>query len=773
MGAILNGFQVATRRLFGRAAQCTKQSMSSGASEHCRLKGDGYIALIGNPNSGKTTLFNALTGSKQRVGNWPGVTVERKEGRFEWRGQKADLIDLPGLYSLSDSEESIDAQISRDFIHLNQFDLIVNVVDAVHLERHLYLTSQLLETSQPILVVLNMMDVAKRRGISIDVPTLEICLDCPVVAISSRRARDLRHLKNQLASCIVTSLPLSKPMIHYPAVLKGAIQAICQQMRCSELDAQQILEQDHQARIYCEQSDHLEDADILIADARYQGISNCVRDVVRRTDLKSALSSNGTAMLDRFVLNRFLGVPIFLTVMYLLFFFAINIGGAFQDFFEITSHALFVEGLEYFLKTQHAAPWFVTVLSTGIGRGISTTLTFVPVIGAMFLSLAFLEDCGYMARAAFVMDRLMQFLGLPGQSFIPMIVGFGCNVPAVMGARTLDNHKDRILTMMMMPFMSCSARLAIFSVFTAAFFPVGGQNIVFFLYLLGIGMAILTGFILRKSVLKGQSSSLVMELPPYHVPSLSTLLRSAWQRLKGFVLRSGRLIVPICLFIGLLSSFNADGRLHQHHQATPSILAKVGQTLTPLFSPMGIHEDNWPATVGLVTGILAKEVVIGTLNTLYAELARSEVAASESPFQFWQTLKEAVATISENLKGLKDNFSNPIRASAPADRLDKDIYGVMYRYFHHPTAAFAYLLFILLYFPCVSTIAVMRREMNGYWALFSMSWTTVLAYGVAVLFYQTTRLTIHFHTAALWIMTILAALGLTLRGLSFYSRQIK
>ncbi len=338
-----------------------------------------------------------------------------------------------------------------------------------------------------------------------------------------------------------------------------------------------------------------EEADILLADARYQFIQHITQQCVTHS---AVVKTNWTARLDSILLNRVLGIPIFLGVMYLLFVFAINIGGAFQDFFDISSQTIFVDGFAYLLNQVGAPTWLTALLANGIGKGFNTTVTFIPVIGSMFLFLAFLEDSGYMARAAFVVDRFMRALGLPGKAFVPMIVGFGCNVPAVMGARTLENKRDRILTIMMTPFMSCGARLAIFAVFTTAFFPRGGQNIVFALYLIGIVMAVLTGFLLRRTVLKGEVAPLVMELPAYHLPRIKTLLLHAWQRLKGFVFRAGKLIVPICVLIGALNSLNIDGSMNTGEGDAHSLLSVAGQWATPIFAPMGIGRNNWPATVG-------------------------------------------------------------------------------------------------------------------------------------------------------------------------------
>jgi ferrous iron transport protein B len=457
-------------------------------------------------------------------------------------------------------------------------------------------------------------------------------------------------------------------------------------------------------------------------------------------------------------------------MMYLLFVFSINIGGAFQDFFDIASQTIFVDGFAYWLNHLGAPMWLIALLANGIGKGINTTLTFIPVIGSMFLFLALLEDSGYMARAAFVIDRFMRALGLPGKAFVPMIVGFGCNVPAVMGARTLENKRDRILTIMMTPFMSCGARLAIFAVFTTAFFPVGGQNIVFALYLIGISMAILTGFLLRSTLLKGDPSPLVMELPQYHMPRMKTLLLHAWQRLKGFVYRAGCLIVPICVLLGALNALNLDGTLNTGEGDTHSLLSMVGRFVTPLFAPMGIHADNWPATVGLVTGVLAKEVVIGTLNTLYSQMGQvAGVLHGADGFQLWTGLSQAVQSIPQNFGKISSVFANPMLAQAPISTLNQGVYGVMYQRFDGQIGAFAYLLFVLLYFPCISTMAVMMRELHRGWSLFSGIWMTGVAYGTAVTFYQAATFLRHPLSSSVWILSIATLFFATIAAGRWYA----
>jgi ferrous iron transport protein B len=755
------------------------------------------IGLVGNPNCGKTTLFNGLTGSKQHVGNWPGVTIERKSGFFKLPDAMVEVIDLPGIYSLVMASEtaSIDEKIACEYILGNHADLIVNILDASNLERNLYLTLQLLEMQVPMIVVLNMMDVAKAQNKQILVDALEKRLGCAVIPIEAHRSKGVKELKQAvvLASATLKNAAHSPLMAssqwHTNEIMATTVGVLAAEIH-PHLSAQhqaratwlaiRLLEGDVFAErlvntdvkvILSQHQEHIcktlsEDADILLADARYGFIRAVIAESLIET---SATTKTWTARIDSVVLNRLLGIPIFLGVMYCMFLFAINVGGAFQDFFDIGSDTIFVQGFGHLLANFGVPNWLNALLANGVGKGINTTVTFIPVIGAMFLFLAFLEDSGYMARAAFVVDRGMRALGLPGKSFVPMIVGFGCNVPAVMATRTLENKRDRILTVMMSPFMSCGARLAIYAVFTAAFFPVGGQNVVFALYLIGIAAAVLTGLLLRKTVLKGDPSPLVMELPSYHVPHVQTLCLHAWQRLRNFLFRAGKLIVPICVLIGVLSALNVDGSINTTGDGNAnSMLSAVGRFFTPIFSPMGIHQDNWPATVGLVTGVLAKEVVVGTLNALYTQVGHfAELQAAG--FSFWGGLHDALMSIPQNLSQLGSSLGNPVLAQAPVHTLSQSVYGLMYERFDGQVGAIAYMLFVLLYFPCVSTTAAMLRELNRGWTIFSVVWTTGMAYGVAVMFYQAATFMRHPVSSLEWIVGIMMVLGFTILGVKTYA----
>lgn len=717
------------------------------------------VLLVGNPNCGKTTLFNALTGANQKVGNWPGVTVEKKSGFLKCSKKTIEIIDLPGVYSLALSKQSsLDEQIAATTISLTQADLIINVINACHLERHLYLSSQLLESGKPMILVLNMMDLAKEAGISIDLALLSRQTGCPVIPLQAHKKIGLDLLKAQLEKpfsqpeslSLDFSMKIQRLLDKLDSYLVGETGLSEKQARFFSLRAfegDQFLLQEKAARAMSLLIGNEKDYDIIFATERYEKLHELVLSVQKK---RADASEHFTAKIDRIVLHRYLGLPLFFTIMYLMFLIAINLGGAFQDFFDLFTEAVFVKGAAIGLLKLHAPAWVIALIANGIGRGINTTLTFIPVIASMYFCLAILESSGYMARAAFVVDKLMRLLGLPGKSFVPMIVGFGCNVPAIMAARTLDSDRDRLLTVLMAPFMSCSARLAIFAVFVAAFFPVGGQNIVFLLYLTGILMAVFTGFILRKTSLRGKSSPLVLDLPAYHKPSLQRLLRETHQRLRYFILRAGRLIIPICILLGGLNVLTVKGTIVSGEASVDSVLSLFGQWLTPVFSPMGIQPDNWPATVGLLTGTLAKEVVVGSLNALYMQAAHLSIL-QQGVFDFWAAIKASFMTIPENLSHLTQALTNPVQASAPDSTLSQPVYGEMVSRFDGKAGAFAYLLFILLYIPCISTMAAIKQEASKRFMGFSVLWSFILAYTCAVSFYQMARFFEHPLSSLFWI----------------------
>lgn len=756
---------------------------------------DFTVGIVGNPNCGKTTLFNTLTGSRQQVGNWPGVTVEKKTGEYTFNGNRILVVDLPGTYSLEAEDESVslDEKVARDYVASRQADLIVNILDASNIERNLYLTSQLIEMRVPMIVVLNMMDAVKKRGIKIDLQQLSSQLGCPVTAIIAASGQGLAELRDAINQACRSQPTPSLNVLYHPAI-ESAVSSLqpllaLQSPNCDlRWLALRLLENDTLAHKIADvesvstaallrsdietQTD--DEIDILAADARYGLVNQLVQASVCKLN---EISRNTTDKIDTVVLNRYFGIPVFLLVMYAMFMFTINIGSAFVDFFDQTVGALLVDGMSALLLGMHWPQWLVVLLSNGIGGGIQVVATFVPIVGFLFIFLSMLEDSGYMSRAAFVMDRFMCVIGLPGKSFVPMIVGFGCNVPAIIATRTLDNQRDRVLTNMMNPFMSCGARLPVYALFAAAFFPVGGQNLVFGLYLFGIVVAVATGLIMRHTLLQGEPSPFLMELPTYHLPTFRGVFIKTWDRLKTFIVNAGKLIVPMVLVLNILNSLGTDGSFGREN-SEQSVLSQIGRILTPLFKPMGIKEDNWPATVGIFTGILAKEAVVGTLDALYSQMAAGNTNNDAEDFDLQTALLSAVQTIPENLTAVADNLLDPLglgladisdtAAAAEQQEVKVATFGVMQSQFEGQVGAFAYLLFILLYAPCVAATAAVYKETSAGWALFVVSWTTFVAYTTATLFYQGMNFSQNPAIAGFWFCLLLLLFAAVVSVLRFY-----
>jgi ferrous iron transport protein B len=759
------------------------------------------IALAGNPNCGKTALFNALTGIRQRTGNWPGVTVDRKEGRFSIDQEEVGVVDLPGIYSLDAS--SLDEQVTRDYLLSGEADLIVNIVDASNLERNLYFTVQMLEMGVPVVMALNMMDVARKRGLEVDVERLSRDLGCPVipiVAVSGEGITKLKSAIQDLAANSVTggfalaqdevveqALTAMEPLLpcsgEYPSakcrwlllkMLEGDAFAL------GKADEALSLQVTHWQGLIVDRVD--EEVDIYIADTRYGHAHAISQNVMQmRGRVQKTLSDR----IDKVVLSRYFGIPVFLGVMYLMFMFAINIGGAFIDFFDGVAGALFVDGFGELMGGLGLPEWLIILLADGAGGGIQVVATFIPIITALYLFLSVVEDSGYMARAAFVMDRFMRSIGLPGKAFVPMIVGFGCNVPAVMATRTLESERERKLTILMNPFMSCGARLPVYVLFAAAFFPENGQNLVFGLYLIGIMVAILTGLVMKKTLLSGESAGFMMELPHYHMPTLKGVTLRTWDRVKLFIQEAGKVIVIMVLIINTLNSIGTDGSFG-NEDTEHSVLSAISKSITPVLAPLGIHQENWPATVGIFTGILAKETVVGTLDALYSNLAREDAAQDardEAAFDFWQAIADAAATVPENLLGVKDLLTDPLamdvgdlsneQAAAESQEVNVDVFGAMAARFDGQAGAFAYLLFILLYSPCVATIGAIRREAGPRWAAFVVAWSTGIAFISASLFYQIATYETHPGVALGWIIGLSLSLFAIIGGLRHWSLRLQ
>lgn len=759
------------------------------------MAADFTVGVVGNPNCGKTTLFNALTGARQHVGNWPGVTVEKKTGEYVHEGKTVELVDLPGTYSLETCEDdvSLDERVARDYVASRAADLIINIVDATNIERNFYLTSQLIEMRVPMLIALNMMDAAKQRGMDIDTALLAERLGCPVVPIIAATGFGVAALKQHINQA-AEQKPIPQLEIRYHQTLEEAIAELApllrERARHNRCDLRwlsvRLLEDDTLAKTIAGPElavnvkplqQHIEqqsgdEIDILAADARYGFVNEISRACVKKI---AQVTRHTTDKIDRIVLNRFLGIPIFLLVMYLMFMFTINIGSAFVDFFDQAAGAILVDGLSEVLVAMHWPQWLVTLLAQGAGGGVQVVATFIPIVGFLFLFLSALEDSGYMARAAFVIDRLMRLLGLPGKSFVPMIVGFGCNVPAIMATRTLEKQRDRILTNIMNPFMSCGARLPVYALFAAAFFPQNGQNLVFSLYFIGIAVAIVTGLIMRHTLFKGESSPFIMELPAYHLPTWHGVLLRTWDRLKTFLFNAGKVIVPMVLVLNFLNALGTDGSFGREN-SDKSVLSEIGRKLAPLFKPMGIDNDNWPATVGIFTGVLAKEAVVGTLDALYTQLGNDATASQEEQeFDLKNALLAACLTVPENLRKVADNVLDPLgldigdvselQAAAAQQEVNAGTFGAMQARFDGQVGAFAYLLFILLYAPCVAATAAIYRETGGPWTLFVLLWTTGIAYMTATIYYQGMTFTQHPGYSGAWIVGLLAVFGLIVAGL--------
>lgn len=662
------------------------------------------IAIAGIPNSGKTTLFNRLTGARQKVGNWPGVTVEKIEGRFSFKGQSVDLVDLPGTYNLTPDTE--DQKVAERVIRDGEYDLILNVVDATNLSRNLFLTMDLKERTNRIVVLLNMMDVAETEGIHIDTKKLSKELGIPVIPVI---AVDKESVKKAMA--VAESQIKDLPG-------KGSDTA---------------------------------SSEAMDTESKYAHIDRICHQVLKR---KPKQKKSLTDRMDRIVMNRFAAIPVFLISMFITFWFAIGLGSVFIDFFDIIGGLLFVDIPTALLDAVGSPEWLKVFIAGGIGAGAQTVATFVPVVFFMFLALAILEDLGYMARVGVVADRFMRKLGLPGSAFIPMVVGFGCTVPAVMAARTLTTRRDRFMTIFMAPFMSCGARLPVYALFCAALFGSWSGLAVFLIYLSGLLMAILTGFFVKSTLFRGAPSHFMMDLPLYHVPQAGAVLKGTWLRLRYFIKKAGTIVVAAVCVLSILNSIGYEDKTLSfgNEDSQASILAHAGKAIGPIFKPMGITEENWPASVALFTGLFAKEAIVGTINSLYATLDMTSASTGEEGGETEEedgglnisgTVGEAFTTVSDGLLGIVSSFDllGLGLITSDQDTISEEI-GADASVYKHISAnfsvfsAFAYLLFVLMYFPCLAVIGAARQEMGGFYTTVMAVYCTLLAWSVATLFYQ-------------------------------------
>lgn len=751
------------------------------------------IAIAGNPNCGKTALFNSLTGSNQIVGNWPGVTVEKKEGSFKLDNHTIRVVDLPGIYALFANSE--DERAALDYLLKGEADLVVNILDATNLERNLFLTSQLMEKGVPMVIAVNMMDIAIRRGITIYLKKLEEILGVTAIALSAVSPKSCEGFVNDLHKLLHNSkeLPVPKAVKHSDVLEKliaeisvplmpvaeklgasprwTAVQYLEHSGRVLELANEMGVEIPHDKI----EEDLGEEVEFALADSRYSYARRVASEVVR----DSTNRKTNTDKIDKFFLNRILGIPLFLVAMYLVFWLSVTVGSAFIDFFDILFGGIFVDGVALLLQKVNAPGVLVALLANGVGAGIQTVATFIPVIFFMFLCLSFLEDSGYMSRAAFIADRFMRFLGLPGKAFVPMIVGFGCSVPALMGARTMENKRERFLTLFLVPFMSCGARLPVYALFGAAFFGKAAGNVVFAIYLIGIAVALAYGLLLRHTIFKGKESTFIMELPPYHLPQPRNLFRHAWLRLREFIFRAGKIVVIMVTILGFMGSVGTDGSFGNDN-GEKSVLGVVGTAITPVFEPFGIEEDNWPASVALFTGLFAKEAIVGTLNSLYGIDERRETVEIKNErddvtFDVASIVKSAVVSIPRNLAGVFAGFANPLNVEgniADAEKAELENAAsltVMRSHFKlGKFQVFAYLLFVLLYVPCVASLATAFRELGRKFGTMLVTFQTAIGWSLAVLFFQIT-----VGGSALWIFVAAALLLSVVVSLVFIGKSVQ
>lgn len=664
------------------------------------------VALVGNPNCGKTTLFNCLTGSNLYVGNWPGVTIEKKEGVMKGTGDEIILIDLPGIYSLA--PYSMDEIVSRDFLINEAPDLIINIIDASNIERNLYLTTQLMEMGIPMVGALNMMDVLERKGIIIDCEALSKAFGFPFIQISAQQELGIQ----ELIALTDANLGRTHGKWTYPRVFPSKIQdvfdafgkkiegqysdmlpnypGIFRSIKLIEQDEVLAKQEQHDiVRLDAEISEARreireisgQDVDGAIADYRYRFITAGV-EAARRQDGKDTLAIEDR--IDKVLMNRFAALPIFFVFMFVIYFISINVVG---DLTSSWIDGFIADGLIPWVSSGlgavGTAPWLIALITNGAITGVSAVLTFIPQITVLFIFISVLEDSGYMARVAFMMDRAFRRFGLSGKSFIPMVVGLGCSVPAIMATRTLENERDRKLTIILTPFISCGAKMPLYVLLASAFFAEQQSIMVFSLYLVSLLVVFLSGILLSKTKFKGASSDYLLELPPYRVPSLKNTLSQVWLRVKEFIVRAGTIIFLASVVLWFLQAFGTNFQM----TADPdnSILAAFGKIIAPAFIPLGF--GNWVASVSLLSGIAAKEMIISTMSVL--------------------------------LSGVDGGFTMALSQ------------------IFTPLSAYAYILFVLLCSPCIAALATMKREL-GNWRdfLFAILYQVGTAYLVSMAVFQ-------------------------------------
>ena len=651
------------------------------------------IALVGNPNSGKSTLFNVLTGSNQHVGNWPGVTVEKKEGSLKYKGTTYNIVDLPGTYSLGAYSE--DETVARDFIVNGKPDVVINVVDATNLERNLYLTTQLLEMGVNVVIALNMMDEAEERNIVINADEFSKALGVPIISTVAAKKKGIKELIEETVDQIKSGQ--NNIAFGYGPNLDIEISALSNAIESTKMDvpsrwaAIKLLENDKDMAAFFKDEKVIDllvqdiikrhpDVELDIVDKRYEHIYNISKLNVLNPDVEKVTL---TDKIDKVLTNRFLGIPIFGLIMFIVFQMTFLIGSEFLGGYAESAVEWLGSSLEGILLAINSPDWVVSFFIEGFIGGVGAVVVFIPLITVLYFFIALLEDSGYMSRAAYVMDGIMRAVGLHGKTFISMIIGFGCNVPGVMATRTLENKKDRMIAILINPFMSCGARLPIYLVFIAAFFPNNGGLALFLIYSLGIAVALLMGKIFSKTLFKGDSAHFIMELPPYRLPSAKNVIRDTWEKVWDFLKKAGTIIFAVVSLLWVLSVLP----LGVEPYSEASILGRIGAFIAPLFIPAGF--GTWQASVSLFAGIAAKEAVVAVLGMVYA-------GATEG---------------TELITAIQGAFT--------------------------PLSAVSFLIMTLLYTPCAAVIATVKNETKSYkWAAFMAIYPFVLAWILAVLVYQ-------------------------------------
>ena len=661
------------------------------------------MALAGNPNCGKTTLFNVLTGSNQYVGNWPGVTVQKKVGTTKIG--HSEIVDLPGIYSLS--PYTMEEIVTKDYIINEVPEVIINIIDGANLERNLYLTLQLIELNRPMVVAVNMMDDVEQKGWKLDCERLAADLLLPVIPITARRGEGVDKVL-KVAEKLAHGKEYYSPKIEYDNITQNALNDILivlseqkyidtmplqffagkllewdiksvEELNLTEQQMKKIgtiVEEYEKTSIYG-------DRETMLADARYKFIEKLTSKCLSKGEEAHKMTLSDK--IDRFVTNRFLAIPIFLGMMFLMFTLTFGpISKVLSSGIDWLFNGLIVPLVESGLQLADAPQWAYGLLVDAAIGGVSGILVFLPQIAILFLCLSFLEDSGYMARAAFIMDRLLRRLGLSGKSFIPMLMGFGCTTPAVMAARSLENEKDRKLTIMLTPFMSCGARLPIYALFAEIFFETNKGLVVFSMYILGIIVAILTGLVLKHTIFKGNVAPFVMELPQYRLPLLKSISLHVWEKCKGFVVKAGTIIFAMSVILWVCQNFNFSFQMVEN--SSDSILGVLGSVIAPIFTPLGF--GTWEATVSLISGLIAKESVVSSMTILYAGGQQALVGSALSAV-------------------------------------------------FNPVTAYAFMAFTLLYPPCISAFVTIKKELGSTkWALLTALLQIGIAYFVALVIAQ-------------------------------------